>query len=282
MNFFIGFGGGEKIGTTRNGSKAFVRTKVSRPVRASAAEVPSGTNDTPKAAPAPEPGVIAHPTEPEKPNVTPEAGKPAPSAETAMPPPSTVTEGPVPTPKTPVPAATPGTVEPVTAEWTEVQDALLRDLKQQGKSWKEIEEALPGQGKVSLKERHRKLCAETQKEKADDLKEEKKAVVQEQQIGKRSNLKESKVKKDEVLLKKVGDRPIICVDSGDQLDAEQVRSSVSLLASPVLIAMFQLARLYKLHAKAERLKWVDIASRFFDKTGKRISPEVLKEKLQNC
>jgi len=36
-----------------------------------------------------------------------------------------------------------------------------------------------------------------------------------------------------------------------------------------------------MHSNADAKKWVEIASRFFDKTGRRVDPELLKEKMKN-
>ncbi|KAL9124149.1 MAG: hypothetical protein Q9217_006494 [Psora testacea] len=275
MTLLIGFGGGEKIATTKNGTKAFVRTKVSRASSTSTAALsgsPPSPNDALKPAPSPEENPATSP-ELEKPDPVPETEKSATAPEAEKPAPSPETEKPTPTSEIEKPAA---------AEWTEGQDAVLADMKQQGKSWKEIEEALPAKDRGALKERYRYLCAKKQKEdgvvaqkeheaecndgkKAEDKKGKTEAKADDAKgTEKKSNLKESKGKEQEGVLKKIGDRPIIYMDSGDQLDAEE------------------LAKLYKLHAKAERGKWVEISSRFFDRTGKRITPDVLKEKLANC
>ena len=40
--------------------------------------------------------------------------------------------------------------------------------------------------------------------------------------------------------------------------------------------------LYQLHQELDRIKWLQLSSKFFDKTGKRASPELLREKLKNC
>ena len=40
-----------------------------------------------------------------------------------------------------------------------------------------------------------------------------------------------------------------------------------------------MAALHKMHSQAERMKWVEISSRLYDKTGKRVDPEVLKGKF---
>ena len=37
--------------------------------------------------------------------------------------------------------------------------------------------------------------------------------------------------------------------------------------------------LYKLHDLYEKKKWIEISSRFFDKTGKRIDPGKLQDQL---
>ena len=161
---------------------------------------------------------------------------------------TTATAASPPSPKeAPKPPTPPEPEKPIAPEWTEAQDAILIDMKQQGKTWKEIEAALPGKERDLLKERFRQLNAEKLKEKGEAPKgeapkeEEKKkdessneneskdekgkseAKAEDAKVTeKKSNLKESKGKKVDDVLKKIGDRPIIYIDSGDQLDAEQV------------------------------------------------------------
>ena len=38
--------------------------------------------------------------------------------------------------------------------------------------------------------------------------------------------------------------------------------------------------LVELHQKYEERKWIEIASRFFDRTGQHLDPEMLKEKFE--
>ena len=49
----------------------------------------------------------------------------------------------------------------------------------------------------------------------------------------------------------------------------------------MLLIHRQMGNLYIWNARYEEKKWIELASRFFDKTGKRINPDVLKEKLKN-
>ncbi|KAL8719789.1 MAG: hypothetical protein Q9225_003250 [Loekoesia sp. 1 TL-2023] len=58
--------------------------------------------------------------------------------------------------------------------------------------------------------------------------------------------------------------PIIYLEENDPLDIEE------------------LSFLYNMNCTFEEQRWIRIASKFFDQTGKRIEPEWLKEKLKNC
>ncbi|KAL8767877.1 MAG: hypothetical protein Q9209_005769 [Squamulea sp. 1 TL-2023] len=59
-------------------------------------------------------------------------------------------------------------------------------------------------------------------------------------------------------------RPIIYIEENDPLNIDE------------------LSTLYHMHMAFEDQRWIRMASKFFDQTGKRIAPEWLKEKLQNC
>ncbi|KAL9002153.1 MAG: hypothetical protein Q9188_004902 [Gyalolechia gomerana] len=58
--------------------------------------------------------------------------------------------------------------------------------------------------------------------------------------------------------------PIIYIEENDPLDIEE------------------LSYLYNMNCAFEEQRWIRMASKFFDQTGKRIEPEWLKEKLKNC
>ncbi|KAI4139765.1 MAG: hypothetical protein L6R39_006128 [Caloplaca ligustica] len=58
--------------------------------------------------------------------------------------------------------------------------------------------------------------------------------------------------------------PIIYLEENDPLD------------------VYELSFLYNMNCTFEEERWIRMASRFFDRTGKRIEPEWLKEKLKNC
>ncbi|KAL8834218.1 MAG: hypothetical protein Q9170_003849 [Blastenia crenularia] len=58
--------------------------------------------------------------------------------------------------------------------------------------------------------------------------------------------------------------PIIYIDENDPLGIDE------------------LSLLYNMNCAFEEQRWVRMASKFFDQTGKRIEPEWLKEKLKNC
>ncbi len=86
---------------------------------------------------------------------------PAPPAETPAPPASVPTPAAVPIPvAVPVPAAEP-TAETTPAAnsngWTGMEDTLIIGMKAQGKTWKEIHDALPMKSKNDLKQRFKEL-----------------------------------------------------------------------------------------------------------------------------
>ena len=45
--------------------------------------------------------------------------------------------------------------------------------------------------------------------------------------------------------------------------------------------VLQLQTLFQLTKKNDNAKWLEVASRFFDKTGKRMDPALLKAMLKN-
>ena len=117
--------------------------------------------------------------------------------------------------------------DPTTAEWTDGQDAILSDMKQRNRPWKEIEATLPGKDRDALKQRYREICAAKGEEKIDDDKGEKKAgeaKVEEAEGGRKksSTIEQEKEKEDDGKLKKVGDSPIIYLEPEDQLDPGDV------------------------------------------------------------
>ncbi|CAL8584515.1 hypothetical protein XPA_010107 [Xanthoria parietina] len=62
----------------------------------------------------------------------------------------------------------------------------------------------------------------------------------------------------------VNGRPIIYIEENDPLGVEE------------------LSTLYHMHMGFEEQRWIRMASKFFDQTGKRIEPEWLKVKLGGC
>ncbi|KAI4218101.1 MAG: hypothetical protein LQ349_008864 [Xanthoria aureola] len=62
----------------------------------------------------------------------------------------------------------------------------------------------------------------------------------------------------------VNGRPVIYIEENDPLGVEE------------------LSTLYHMHMGFEEQRWIRMASKFFDQTGKRIEPEWLKGKLGGC
>ncbi|MDI1493631.1 MAG: hypothetical protein OHK93_006357 [Ramalina farinacea] len=198
---------------------------------------------------------------------------------------------------------------PVVAPWTQAEDDILRDMKATNKSWKLIGDHLPGRDVWTMKQRWKQLNAakagegegekkdegkaeekkdekevekeekndekkEGKKDEKDDKKDDEKDDTKEDKTEEKQEEKKEEKKEDPPLKsalkttktetkadtapKKLGDKPIIYMDKDNQCTTED------------------------LHGRAEKDKWIEIASRFFDKTGKRVDPQYLKEKLANC
>ncbi len=121
------------------------------------------------------------------------------------------------------------------SEWTASQDAILVGMKVQSKTWKEIEEALPGKDRKRLKERYRELYAADNKESQGEGSGES-DDKQSSKASRKGKVKEGKGQKEKekkgILKQSQKDqngqwthlegRPVIYVQSGDPVSAEDV------------------------------------------------------------
>ena len=226
---------------------------------------------------------------------------PTPAAVPAPVPAPTPAAAPAPVPDpTPAPAAlepsAPAASEPApvaseadkpaeTAEaWTAAQDAELLRLKLQNKPWKEIMESIKGKSKDELRTRFKELGGganqggnNTAEEKGNgDGKGKQKGKQQLKGILKHSTSEPTQN------VKEAGERPIIYVNEDDMLTAEDVSLLFHKPASRRTLIWIQLMFLYDLNMRLDKKKWLTLASRLFDKTGKSIEPGLLAEKLKNC
>ncbi|KAG8533488.1 uncharacterized protein KY384_002271 [Bacidia gigantensis] len=227
---FLNFGG-EKVGKTKSGGKAFVRAKVTnKPIT----PPPVASSSTP----APTPAATSDPPPAEPPPATP----PTPEA----PPTESATE------------TAPG--------WTTAQDETIMRMKAAGKTWREIEGAVGKTDRNEVRQRYKDLMAQKHGSAGGGAtpKDEDEGGKGKGKQPEKSAMKDPNKPKDGEVGEgpaSTGDRPVIFVDEGGELNTEQ------------------LAQLYKMHTRAERRKWLEISSRFFDQTGKRLSPEFLRETL---
>ncbi|MCJ1338238.1 hypothetical protein MMC09_003524 [Bachmanniomyces sp. S44760] len=164
------------------------------------------------------------------------------------------TEVPAPAPAPASAPADPSTIETAPG-WTAADDEKLLHLKAGGKTWKDIHAEMGG--KRAIKDIKRR-CNDLNKVKATSegteagKEAEAKAAETKEDTGKQQTKEDST---------ESGQRPIIYLDEGDELDVHEI--------------MY----LYRLQEHFDDKKWLDIASRFFDQTGKRIDPIQLKGKL---
>ena len=82
--------------------------------------------------------------------------------------------------------------------------------------------------------------------------------------------------------------PIIYIDPADGLTPNEVSPPRpqyhTHVYEPILTPLLpktQLQNLFKMYQHIEQNKWLQMASRLFDKTGKRVSPDLLREKFEN-
>ncbi|MCJ1407071.1 hypothetical protein MMC19_001141 [Ptychographa xylographoides] len=192
--------------------------------------------------------------------------------------------------------------------WTAEQDKVFLDMKdQKHATWKEIGSALK-RGKGELKLRYKLLKNASEGQNAPEADEEPKedSPHKKDKISKKDGKKKAEepglnydfgdseqwgrqegeeidltcnwaadlwdARPNEDLLEPMQDenegpdtgpsiRPIIKVEAGTELSLDEI------------------VYLYRSYEFYEKLKWTQIASKFFDKTGKRISEEELKDKL---
>ncbi|MCJ1402560.1 hypothetical protein MMC11_005780 [Xylographa trunciseda] len=140
-------------------------------------------------------------------------------------------------------------------EWTAEDDEQMVKLKKENKSWKDIEAALGGKkgAKARYKEVHKDAATA-----GDETGDEEEAK------GKGTPMSSSLVLTDEELERRpsfAGQtiKPVVRLEDGIELENEE--------------ACFQ--------EFFEAQKWVNVASKFFDKTGKKIDATELRAKLSS-
>ncbi|MCJ1292878.1 hypothetical protein MMC34_004431 [Xylographa carneopallida] len=151
-------------------------------------------------------------------------------------------------------------VEEPATEWTAEDDEQMAKLKKEKKSWKEIEDALGGKkgAKARYKEVNKDAAAgnDTDNEAEEKSKGPSKSnslVMTDDELERTPSFSGQAIK------------PVVRLEDGEELSYDEAR-----------IYMIYLCRLQEFF---EAEKWVNVASKFFDKTGKRIEATELRAKL---
>ena len=180
------------------------------------------------------------------------------------------------------------------AQFTAGQDAKLREMKAEGKTWKDIHAEIPEHGLSALKARFKDINKDgndnagaeakklegTKKDgggkkgdnekkadgdggKGEEKKDENKKGENKQGGGKKgSGEKEEPSKAGSKGSAKFGMKDMITLQEDDMFNFEELR----ILAGMVV--------------NDESNRWLRIASRFFDKTGRRVSADDIREKFE--
>ncbi|KAK4693866.1 hypothetical protein P7C71_g3610, partial [Lecanoromycetidae sp. Uapishka_2] len=170
--------------------------------------------------------------------------------------------------------------------WTPGEDALILGMKAHGKSFASISKAMKGKSEDAVIDRYCELVAQAPKK--DEKKEEAKVVEEkktEQETVKENteenlevatkealkDIQETEKSKDADIkldkeVQKINGKPVIYVDAGGKDD----------------LSATEIAVLYIMNEHFEEKKWVAMSAKFFDKTGKRVSPNKLKEQLSTA
>ncbi|KAI9880360.1 MAG: hypothetical protein M1830_003971 [Pleopsidium flavum] len=201
-------------------------------------------------APAPTPPTIAPPV-------------PAPAASAAAPP--------EPTKPDPTPAPT----------FTPEQDAQLLDLKSKNTSWKQISIMMDGKPQWELRNRFKELSTPKAEEKKE---EEGKGKNGEEEEKKKKE--EERKKKEEEGRAKAAERKKKAEENGKgdgkkEGGGGEGKAAESEEAKVIFVAdgKFNIDEMVLLHRLSERYdnrKWLEIASKFFDTTGRRVHPDELR------
>ncbi|KAI9819983.1 MAG: hypothetical protein M1827_006553 [Pycnora praestabilis] len=159
--------------------------------------------------------------------------------------------------------------------WTAEQDATLLKYKTENKSWKEISIMLDDKPIWQLKNRFKELRSleetpvvagqEKKEEAKDETKSEDKTEEKKLEEGKAEEKKpDGKVEEkiEEEKPKRISDQPkVIYLDGDKDLSRDE------------FVLLVNLSNLY------DDRKWLQIASTFYDRTGRRLSPEMVREKI---
>ncbi|KAL8793254.1 MAG: hypothetical protein Q9195_004191 [Heterodermia aff. obscurata] len=227
-------------------------------------------------APDPTPAPAADPAPAPAPEPVPEPA-PAPPPEAAP----AVEPSPLPPPPDAEPDSNP---DPA---FTPADDEAILRLKAENKSWAQIGEVVKGKEKNELRDRYKELMAKNggstaqaatspTSESSNGMaidgggarsgggKKEKGQAGKGKAKGEAVGVKEQGMRMEAGEGRLLSQRPVIYMDENDELSIDELRYA------------------YDQYAKYEDQKWTQMASKIFDKTGKRIDPEVLKSKFVNA
>ncbi|KAI9676970.1 MAG: hypothetical protein M1817_006809 [Caeruleum heppii] len=191
--------------------------------------------------------------------------------------PESAASAPIPTGPPPVPSDN--------ALWTKDRDDLLLKLKETDKkSWKDVQTDLKDFTMKDLRQRFRELkkaMASMNKLPGNEEKGTSETDKPNEKVGIEKKSKEETQKKGKESTPAAADdteRVVINIDPGHDTPVAKVKSYS--LAADSAWRHDEVTVLRKLAAKHENHKWLEIASRFFDETGVRVSPEAVRVKLE--
>ncbi|MCJ1462870.1 hypothetical protein MMC07_001474 [Pseudocyphellaria aurata] len=193
-----------------------------------------------------------------------------------------------------------------TPAWTDMQDALLIGLKKLNKTWKEIGALVEGKDTEDLRERYAELMAvKTGEKKTEAVVEQVKAsgatgekTEENQQKSKKFNKKANQQNGKKGEKGKTSDQE----DKGEANPGNEKSHKPGKVAvkpdgdgeqhihqGPAVIyadpedgfSTRELLFLSDTHQRLEQNKWLQLSSKLFDKTGLRISPELMEQKFKN-
>ncbi|KAI9768647.1 MAG: hypothetical protein M1835_006835 [Candelina submexicana] len=173
--------------------------------------------------------------------------------------------------------ADPAPEEPKEPTFTADEDANLLKYKGDNKSWKEISVLMDGKAIYQLKNRFKelKITESAEKKAAEKAEAEKKEEEAKKEAAKEVKAKEKQEKKE----KKQKEKKESTKPEETEKATEVVKEKVVYVHATDKFTKDELIFMNGIAQRWDGKKWVDIASRLFDKNGKRVEPSDVKEGL---